>query len=581
MRQRGIQYTEDYLREMAEREKYFKQLKDIKQEQKIEKGTKDGKEMHYPGYSVPSSSGNIKQEPKFSLFGYQPFQHSYISTEQLHSYGLADKNRKEEKDSKRSTVSVPPPLIKDNKTHSSVIVDNRVKSTSPRPAHSHHTSSMPSTSPRSQPKPAHTPDRQYDRPMSSLSTNSPLASQQDYMSQSMDLSANRDKHINRDQSPLHVADPHHLSAAITQPLDYHRKHKVQSKSPVSSSSVTASIAQPPVTLTGSMAYTFSLIQQGLVPNPIYSQTSVKAASSTSAQETSPQGVKRKIAKEGNNRKRQKGETPPTSSNTFIPNTTPQIPTNHSPYTTSTVSSSSSSNTFSSITSTYPAAGTGFMDSFKTFVENAVQNAFFQDPELNKGKVLTPPKTTSQTPPATTTSTSSGTENQERRKSDPIQLPTSMPKDESLTLSSSTSSLNSNVALMETINRVANGQLDTDSDTLSAPSPPPNVKSDSSPHKSANHPKLKKAWLQRHSEDKVSTKSPLLTDENSESSIKSEKNEKGEMVKNCYVNLSYISPSKEGGSKSPISALKLPNGNVKEGEENESTTSASETETQVC
>lgn len=572
MRQRGMQYTEDYLRELAEREKYFK-LKEMKQEQKIEKGTKDLKDLAYPpGYSVPSSSGSIKQEPKFSLFGYQPFQHSYISTEQLHSYGLADKNRKDEKDSKRSTVSVPPPLIKDNKAHSSVIVDNRVKSTSPRPAHSHHTSSMPSTSPRSQPKPAHTPDRQYDRPMSALSTrSSPLAPQQDYLSQSMDLSANRDKHI----SPHHVTDPHHLPTAISQPLDFHRKQKVQSKSPVSSSSVTASIAQPPVTLTGSMAYTFSLIQQGLVPNPIYSQTSVKAASSTSAQETSPQGIKRKTTKESNNRKRQKGETPPTSSNTFIPNTTPQIPTNHSPYTTSTVSNSSSSSTFSSITSSYPASGTGFMDSFKTFVENAVQNAFFQDPELNKGKVLSPPKTTSQTPPATTTSTNSVTE--ERRKSDPIQLPTSMPKEE--TLSSSSSSLNSNVALMDTINRVANGQLDTDSDTLSAPSPPPNVKSDSSPHKSANHPKLKKAWLQRHSEDKVSTKSPLLTDENSESSIKSEKNEKGEMVKNCYVNLSYISPSKEGGSKSPISALKLPNGNVKEGDE--STSSASETETQVC
>jgi hypothetical protein len=38
----------------------------------------------------------------------------------------------------------------------------------------------------SQPKPAHTPDRQYDRPMSSLTSNSPLASHQDYMSQSRD-----------------------------------------------------------------------------------------------------------------------------------------------------------------------------------------------------------------------------------------------------------------------------------------------------------------------------------------------------------------------------------------------------------
>ncbi|VDI29098.1 Hypothetical predicted protein [Mytilus galloprovincialis] len=589
------QIRQEYLqREMIEREKYLKHVKEasIKQEQKLEKGTKEGKDMYYPGYPTPSSTANIKQEPKFSLFGYQPFQHSYISSEQLQSYGLGDKHRKEEKDSKRSTVSVPPPLIKDSKSHSSVIVDNRMKSSSPRPAHSHH-STVPSTSPRSQPKPAHTPDRQY----SSLTSGSPLTSHhQDYMSQSMDLSAHRDKHIHRSHSPLHVADPHQLSAAISQPLDYHRKPRVQSKSPVSSSSVTASIAQPPVTLTGSMAYSYSLIQQGLVPNPIYSQTTVKAASSTNAQEISPgsQGVKRKFNKEGNNRKRQKGENsmPIPSSNNSIPNTTPQILTNHSPYTTT--SSNSSSNTISNITSpsNYTAAGSGFMDSFKTFVENAVQNAFFQDPDFNKNKKTTATTTSSscnkglsQTPPATSIAPSTGVENQERRKSDPIQL-TPMANDEatSLTLSSSTSSLNSQVTLLETINRVANGQLDTDSDTLSAPSPPPNVKSDSSPHKSANHPKLKKAWLQRHSEDKVSTKtSPLLHDENSESSIKSEKsvlNEKGEVVKNCYVNCSYISPSKEGGSKSPISALKLPNGTGKEGDENESTTSASETETQI-
>jgi len=126
--------------------------------------------------------------------------------------------------------------------------------------------------------------------------------------------------------------------------------------------------------------------------------------------------------------------------------------------------------------------------------------------------------------------------------------------------------------METINRVANGQIDTDSDTLSAPSPPPHFKSGdaSSPHKSGNHPKLKKAWLQRHSdEDKELKNSPFPQGDNSQT--------KSEILKNCYVNCSYISPSKEGGSRSPISALRL-NGNIKDiSNDDESTTSASETE----
>jgi len=111
--------------------------------------------------------------------------------------------------------------------------------------------------------------------------------------------------------------------------------------------------------------------------------------------------------------------------------------------------------------------------------------------------------------------------------------------------------------METINRVANGFVDTDSDTLSAPSPTPDIKSgennNPSPLKlSGSATKFKKAWLQRYSdEDKKNADST----ENKTGESGESKNEKGDPVKDCYVNLSYISPTKDGGGKSPISMLK--------------------------
>ena len=138
--------------------------------------------------------------------------------------------------------------------------------------------------------------------------------------------------------------------------------------------------------------------------------------------------------------------------------------------------------------------------------------------------------------------------------------------------------------MATINRVANGQIDTDSDTLSAPSPPPPIRNNNdagfSPSKSSKHPNLKKAWLQRHSdEDKKDNRSESSQESNGSSSSKNEK-----PVKECYVNCSYISPTKEGGSKSPISMLHVPHGNIKElaaaQRDDDSTTSASEGEGQV-
>ncbi|XP_061186493.1 lysine-specific demethylase 3A-like isoform X2 [Saccostrea echinata] len=607
------QEMEKFYKQSFEHQKVYEQLQktDIKSE-------KLPKSEAYKAYPQSSSSSNpVKQEkPNFSLYGYQPFQQlSYISPDQLHLHGLDKKEEKLNMDSSKQSLahaanmasqmsSAPPPLIKDG--HSSVIYDNRYKdgsnSTSPRPAHSHHSHHISSQSPR-QPKPAHTPNRHHGSPHQDqsidLSSSSGL--------QVSALSAFRStesKHIGpRTQSPLRVASPHQLNVAVMQqPVNYHRNEgkprtSPSSKSPVSSNSsnvpyMSAAIAQPPVSLpAGSVDYSCSLIQQGLVPNPIYSQNSVNPAAEhhgnshsmlTTTQSMAPtsshnthsttgqQGVKRRPNKESSNRKRQKadnGGSNPGVGSGGVPVTTPQILTNPSPYTTtnsqssvtstSATTSSAMSMLLSSTSSNPPQGTSGFMDSFKSFVENAVQNAFYQDSDLADGKKVPAPP-----PPPT------------QQKPDPSP---SLAAEES-----SLASSNSHSTLMDTISRVANGQInDTDSDTLSAPSPPPHITNPSSQGKAANHPKLKKAWLQRHSdEDKLETKvepgSPS-TENDTEVSPKAE-----DKLKNCYVNLTNISPKKEPGTKSPVtsSAYKLPNGNIiGKDKDDESTTSASETESQ--
>ena len=674
--QHRAMYTEDMIRRQHElfrthedqqrmlaTEKYYKQkMMEHQQKEelknKISKGGDDKSQVFsqsaYKAFASGSSGGmQVKPEPNFSLYGYNPHQLSYISPDQLHLHGLDKKDDKSLVDSKqslanvanrshaaspkRSGSSIPPPLIKDNKAHGSVIVENRgkdgSKSASPRPAHSHHSNNLSiSSSPRSHPKPAHTPTRHLDHQEQSMDLSQSSSGLR--VSPQSAFRSTDGKHImSRTQSPLSVASPHQLSAAIMQqPVNYHRDGKLRTSPPSKSSNsghlMSAAIAQPPVSLPpGSVAYSCSLIQQGLVPNPIYSQNTVKSAaeqqnspnqlnngsltthsvaatSSHSTHSFSGQGVKRKNNKEGSGRKRQKSESAGSNnsnSGISIPCTTPQVLTNHSPYTTSnsvspgavsnalstsSVTSSMSASMLSSSAAYLAASSTasslpgtsGFMDSFKSFVENAVQNAFFQDQDLNRKKPQPPsqPSNRQHSPPFQQNVPQPAA--QQRRQSDPLQTSnnSAMPMEESgsLCLGNSTSSLNSShSALMDT------NRNDTDSDTLSAPSPPPHFRdgNSASPNKSGNHPKgLKKAWLQRHSyEDKEvkSCSSPPRSEGDGQP--------QEEIVKNCYVNLSYISPSKEGGNKSPISALKLPNGNIKEDERGgESTTSASETESQV-
>ena len=672
----------------------------IKPEVKGEAGVKVTGEMKpsvygFHGKREPGSvsSGVPKQEggtANFSLYGYQPEKCTFITTDQLHSYGLDTKSEKYDSKSvirsqspRRSDMSVPPPLIKDTKPQSSVIVENKakesLKSMSP---HAHqqyvaHLHQMAGTPPHAQPKPAHTPERSHERPSpSSTSPGSAYHMNQQAISQShiaaLKCEAARQQCVTRSQSPLRIASPQQLSAAVMQPMDYRcnpgsnksRSSPATTSSPhTSSTSVsgafTHAIAQPPVSLPqSSVAFTYSLIQQGLVPNPIYTHNSPSSKTSSDSQRTVsvtgtarvphaahsphdsntspqqsaiPQGQKRKGVKEGNNRKRQKG--PETQGqlpagnkalNLSVPVTTPQILTNQSPYTTSSSSTISApsttmaqspmvvsqSGTPSSISSAMLSNrlswNSGFMDSFKSFVETTVQNAFLSDPDLGKNKLKdgqilqqiqeAQQQQQQQQQSVPQTSVPSRSKSSLERSSTPV---TSQQQSIQPMASEDTSNLSNsgnNGTYSDTINRVANGQVDTDSDTLSAPSPPLQVKQDptQSPHKSAKHPNLKKAWLQRHSdEDKqevkpvvVSATPPpecLMNQTDIDKQQMSDKEKDKDVLKNCYVNCSYISPSKEGGSKSPISAIQtvIPNGTVeKTGNIDESTTSASETETQV-
>lgn len=658
------------------KQRYPKHMTDPKADIKPDL-SKDMKPRVYPGYPgkqehpVSSVPGSIKQEvgtASFSLYGYQPEKYSFISADQLHSYeqdkikgekGLIDATKLGRPPSPRKKEIGPPPLIKDmdSKSHSSVIVKNSrdglMKSSSPHG--SHYASHM---SPHQQPKPAHTPERPHSSNSSPGAARgiSPAIAHQHMASIAHQAAT-------RSQSPS-IATPQQLSAAVMQPMDYwcgpnvnkSRGSPGSSTSPHGPNSNSPKVAQPPMSLPHpSVTYTFGLIQQGMAPNPIYSNNSKNPESQRTVsvtgtaqvpraaqsppnynlqmQQQSAIGSKRKGQKETNNRKRQKGNEPSSGGdnsplNLSVPCTTPQIVTNQSPYTTSsgTVPSTAMCTTQSSTPSSLSnssseavvnnrlASFTGFMDSFKSFVENTVQNAFLSDPDLSKGNKDSQVKK----PPPEQLKDLQQQQQQVGMKTQPYKPKTSLersctpvatqqssgpPPDETSNLSHSGS--NSALSYVDSINRVANGQIDTDSDTLSAPSPPPHLKQENnnpSPHKTAKHPNLKKAWLQKHSDESkqelkpvvpvatppppvTTTTSPIVADgaglQNPNSATSASGEQDKDPVKNCYVNCSYISPSSASGSKSPISAITnvVPNGTA-EKENDESTTSASETETQV-
>ncbi|BFZ02439.1 hypothetical protein BsWGS_05478 [Bradybaena similaris] len=613
---------------------------------------------YHPGSGIPQPS----QKAFFNLYGY-PSSHSTITPEQLKQRGLNPelKQVKEELVEKKHSYSsvtshagtpvnlnlnqVYSPKDIKREPHNSVIVkrDGKpLKMDNPVAAHSHHSSSSSSSSPRpQQPRPAHTPEHhRSDRPLASstspalgrhthhLHHSSPVPADSSHPSPSNSAPSFRSIEAHppsRSQSPYKPA----ASQLQSQPLNFCKtsganklQEQQQQQHPLHVHSGFPSVTQLPVSVPNSVSYSYSLIQQGLVPNPIYShigsshpsgvspqlsQVSVAGPSSSSAMDStcvqlSPPGSKRKTGSKdisSYSRKKPKGhsEVSGPSLPMSIPETTPHVFTNSSPFTTASsaslltkpgVNSVRASSSPSLIGTGNPHINSGFMDSFKSFVENTVQNAFLQDEKAQETAERERMSAVSLSP-----SMKNELNSQDRKPETSMQpvnsgsqLIASPATNPDVPQASTLDSYNSRI--MDTINRVANNQADTDSDTLSASSPPPHIKpsdtnsplSRSGNSSGSSHPHhMKKAWLQRHDEDKKSeTPVPTPGEEDSNSSLGHSRD-----VISCVENPSVPPPDcGQSNSSSPADVVvTLSNGNINDLSQHsdESTSSASESEMQ--
>ncbi|XP_005091148.2 probable JmjC domain-containing histone demethylation protein 2C [Aplysia californica] len=629
----------------------------------------------FPGYPYNSGGGYPpSHKPVFNLYGY-PSAHSTISSEQLKKQLIPESQPiKEEMVDKKMPYSALPShaasphhaaagyLPKDLKPHNSVIVKRDMKSEikmeTPVAAHSHHNSPS-SSSPRPQhPRPAHTPEHRPERPLSSStspasgipphllhhSSSSPAGPPPPSHSTAFRAV---EAHASRSQSPYKPAASQ-SQQSMPLPLDYHKasgpsKVKAGEPHPAAShpgysTSGPAVPPPPPVSASSAaLAYSYSLIQQGLVPNPIYSQGGAPHPSEHNSTahrmpvpmagmpqggpkpQVSPPGMKRKPTASSKdpslyNRKKLKGQAEAPGQAMSIPVTTPEILTNPSPYTTTSSSSvfskpgstsMSSASPSPSLSASFSSMNSGFMDNFKSFVENTVHIAFLQDEKKAQEKAERERVNNSAALAAGPVSTKFEP-NLLERKSDCVpggQPPavvtsqmaaTSAPSEVPPTSLNAESSYNSRI--MDTINRVANNQVDTDSDTLSASSPPPQIKpSDtSSPlNRSGNssgssHPHhMKKAWLQRHDEDKKS-ETPVAPPPAAPAPVTQEEQQRPvtQAARDSISCVENSGATGEGGlsslSSSPANVVvTLPNGNISDlnHRNDESTSSASEAEMQ--
>ena len=553
---------------------------------------------------VATSAGahSVKQEPNFCLYGYKTgtYPHTYITPDSLSAHGLKkdDGTMKMEAHNmgkhgpvgyshvspgveRKPNLHSPPVLVKDEGRSkiNSVIVENKNKDTKPvLPPHSHG-SIVLGTAIGSRPQPL---PQQRQSHLSSASIQRPTLNQQTTTSNALSKSGN--------QSPLQVASPHQLSAAVMQPMELHSNRSAMAanmqpvtkgshqvgiqKMPVSTTAGHAKMAnvnpagtQPSVTLpTGSshLPPTYSLITQGLVPNPRYVAATGKAqgggeakghnidshtGSSQHPGSPSPNSVAKRRATELNQagKKSRLDGTGHSIQNAPVHTVSPLTTTTSSsvPVSTSDI-----------------AKNVSYFDTFRHFVEKTVTTAFRQDQQQD-GQKSCSPHTDNSSPVSTTSSSSqpvvscpqsavataaSSVVPTNSSHVQPVPSTVTLPHTGITTFSTVTAShtmptlsmaiptplssqtltsqslpltrpgpsstpggtsVSSNSSIMDTINRVANGLADTDSDTLSAPSPPPQLfgMGDSSvpspQQRSGSHPKCgKKAWLQRYShEDK--------------------------------------------------------------------------------
>ena len=594
----------------------------------------------YQSYARPGSAHNpaasavpgIKQEANFSLYGYQPFQHTYISQEKLYSQGLTESRGVKEEvggamtspaQHSKSHMATPPPLLKDHK--SSVIVENKPHEAGgmPHPPPAHHAPRAPhmplglmarphqgsitlgtAVSPRPNPKGLEV------RPPPAHSQSLPMGSRPPI-----------DPKLAARRSPHTTAAGYH---AVGQPLV---------SMPPSSSGLPYGLLQPGVMSAysqgaashvakmamdvqargsqGAAPARSSPPQAGSVPAPGSSGLPSPLAGHKRRSPTlSPAGAAAAAAAAAAKRPkteeamRQMGPGASQQHQYRVGSPHVAAPATQAPSTTP-----------NGVTRT---TSSGFMDSFRSFVENTVQTAFFQDSQLSKqpprsrhkatGSPLPPSLPPATTAPASSTPSPAPRPAPATSATPPLaphpalpQNPITMASIQRPAPSNTPGSVSSTSSIQETMNRVANGFMDTDSDTLSAPSPPPHLRADatSSP-KAHNHTKFKKAWLLRYSDedkDKPKSDTPPVTNKdatNNEScdktdantstagsqgttttttttttntttttpplsadtktdtqtDVKEEKDSK-DTVKDCYVNCSYITGPKDR-SRSPAS-----------------------------
>ena len=647
----------------------------------------------YQGHSPKdgTTAGHVKHEPNFNLYGYQPCRPTFISQEKLYEaakHSPADK----------TALASPPPLLSKEgySKPSSVIVENKGKDRADLSSHHHggsitlgtamsprhqgvrekqgvmgaHANSTPSHSAAVSPRSPHhaymhaqqrVQDAAYNMSVSARVSCSPVPANVPASMTKLGKMA-----MPRTQSPLRVASPQQLSAAIMQPMELpkdgarvavvaamqHRPAAMKLspksgagraspgrspgavyRSPPPGGVAPHSVTHPESSMAA--AYCYSLIQQGLVPNPIYTQTNTTQASVKAAAQgqswpgDSSHDASRMLSLAAAQMAAHQSKRSQKDNSVDGATGRKRLKTETSPMTTQETSLEMATNSYgvkppyivtTSVDSMGRASHT-YMDSFKSFVENAVQSVFLQDQERERqrekgrsdksppSKYVSPPNLQPVVPPSsastvpctgascsmTTTTTTAVTFT---TQSTHVTMPRltvshttaapSPPSGQLIASSTPSAPTSSSSSIMDTINRVANGYTDTDSDTLSASSPPPPLKVDaavsvassssstatsvavSSVQRGESHKMGKKAWLQRYSDEDRNT---ATQGDNPEGM---EEEGKKEPLKDCYVNCSYISPTKEGVSKSPISMMRDLTGKT----EDESTSSASESESQV-
>ena len=573
--------------------------------------------------SSSSAGHQIKQEPNFSLYGY-PYQQTnpmYISQDKL-VQGLKEEKgiKQEPTDLRKTPLSSPPPLVK---TEQKPVLGDSKPDIRPMAGHCHGSITLGTS--RGQVLPQQDSKSGIMVASSSAASSSPMrVSSPQQLLQSM--KSGQPGQVSSMKSHIPLSSAAQTTAALTMAM--HQAYMV-----AMAQNSMGNMGQPQGSL---------LTNQNREKKPELSPNSQKRRAQQKESATSQDKKKTKVEPSG----------PPASTGL--------------------------------VTSATKPSGT-YIDSFKSFVENAVQSAFLQEGDIGERIRLNaqymqhlnlPPKPYDQpqvhrqqqhqqdtqklspgkdivvsSSNASSTASSAGNNTlntaisglEDSRKQSSLQqqrqvslVPQSqLPPTTNNTLSTvsttvaqlsvgppakgissnpgiishpgpvstpGSASVSSISSIQETINRVANGTLDTDSDTLSAPSPPPALKSSSdapSPVRMSNpsKPSFKKAILARYSGDTVvpqceNSNSSSVCDQSPPKIDKHEKMDTATTTVTTTTMSPVITANENAAEKMAETSnlplkpnvthptLKTPLDLLKESEKDEMTTSASEAEQQV-